>query len=230
MLRTAILTATLAAAGMAQPALAQSWGIGVGVEYGPPVFYGPPPVYYDPRLGPPPAYYGAPPVVVRRPAPHFRELVPQLVSPDTVLDRLEAAGYREFSPMAHRGGRYKLNAVDPSGDLVALELSTFTGEIESRYVLQTVPRPPALARVRPEPEPDPALEPEPERVRAPAPPEPAVSAAEPLPPRQEPPAPEVAAAEPPPVAPEDAPSSLRDRLIPPPEEPEDGERDPLVVY
>ena len=222
MLRTAILTATLAAAGMAQPALAQSWGIGVGVEYGPPVFYGPPPVYYDPRFGPPPAYYRAPPVVVRRPTPHFRELVPQLVSPDTVLDRLEAAGYRELSPMAHRGGLYKLNAVDPSGDLVALELSAFTGEIESRYVLQTVPRPPEIARARPEPEPQPELaqEPEPEPVRA--------AAAAPPPP---PPAPAPAAAAPPAAPPtEDAPSSLRDRLIPPPEEPEDGERDPLVVY
>ncbi len=205
MLRTAILTAALAAAGMAQPASAQSWGVGVGVEYGPPVFYGPPPViYYDPRDVPPPTYYGQPPVIFAPGGPP----VPQMISPDEMLDRLEAAGYRELSPMAHRGRLYKLNAVDPSGDLVALELSIFTGEIESRRVLAAQRRAPPAVRVAPAPAP----------VRA-------VAAAPPPPPAAAP-----TAAPPAAVPSQDAPSSLRDRLIPPPEEAEDGERDPLVVY
>ena len=55
-----------------------------------------------------------------------------MISPDAVFDALEAAGYREFSPMAPRGDVYKLDAVNPRGDLVALEISVFTGAIEQR--------------------------------------------------------------------------------------------------
>jgi hypothetical protein len=135
-------------------------------------------------------------------------------APEVIFDRLEDAGYREFSPMARRGSLYKLNAVDPSGDLVALEISIFTGEIERAYLLQ--------ARMSPAP---PEVAPRPRRKAAARKPKPAPAAA----------APAVATAPPPPpppLAPGDAPSTLRDRLEAPPDEsaPPAGEEDPLVVY
>src|SRR5687767_12008801 len=110
MVRTALLTAMLAAAGLAQSAEAQSW------RYGPPGLYGPPVVFYDPRFAAPPGYYGQPGLAVprgRRLAP-----VPTIVSPDAVFDQLENAGYSQLSPMAPRGEFYKLTAVDPAGNLV----------------------------------------------------------------------------------------------------------------
>src|SRR5688572_12853860 len=134
MVRTALLTATLAAAGMTQSAAAQSWG------YAPPGFYQQPPiVYYDPRFVPPPGYYGPPPGFA---APRGRGLppIPTIVSPDAVFDRLDDAGYSELSPMAPRGQLYNLTAVDPAGNLVALEISMFTGEIENRYILEAAVR------------------------------------------------------------------------------------------
>src|SRR5687768_14964191 len=155
MVRTALLTAMLAAAGLAQSAAAQqSW------RYGPPGLYGPPVVYYDPRFVAPPGYYGPPGLVV----PRDRRLtpVPTIVSPDAVFDRLEDAGYSELSPMAPRGEFYKLTAVDPGGNLVGLEVSIFTGRIENSYILEAGVRvPPAL------------VEPQRKRVRAPAAPAPA---------------------------------------------------------
>jgi hypothetical protein len=196
MLRTLILTTALAA-GATAPAAAQSWGIGVGVEYGPPVFYGPPPViYYEPPVvaAPPPVYYGAPPVVVA-PAP-----VIEMVSPDEVFDRLDEAGYTDLAPMAQRGRYYKVRAVDPYGNLVSLEISIHSGEIENKYILESgyAARPAVVAP-------------------------PVVATAPPPPP------PARAAAPPPPAAPSAAPpTSLRDRLVVP-EEPEDGD-DPLVIY
>ena len=128
---TALFALTLAAS----PAAAGSWSFGVGVGF-PPVYYGPPPVYYGPppviyEAVPPPVYYGPPPVVGAPPAP-----VLQIRDPGAVLGELEHAGYRELGPMAHRGPLYKLRALNPGGDLVALEISAYTGEIERELILQ----------------------------------------------------------------------------------------------
>jgi hypothetical protein len=93
------------AAAAVSPALAQSWGA--------PQPYGQPPVYYAPGV--------------------YQRAVP--LSPDAVFDLLDAAGYREFGPMAPREPIYRLNAVNRRGELVALEVSMFTGRIERERVL-----------------------------------------------------------------------------------------------
>jgi hypothetical protein len=136
MLRTLTITAALAmAAGAASPAAAQ-WGF--GIEIGPPRYYGPPPVYYEqPRR-----YYDEGPVIIA-PA-HPRVL--HMEAPEDVLDSLEDAGFRELSPMKRRGKFYVLNAVEPGGDLVALEISIFTGEIERMRVLEAALQPPREIR------------------------------------------------------------------------------------
>ncbi|HEX9904394.1 MAG TPA: hypothetical protein VGA77_05460 [Propylenella sp.] len=129
----ALFALTLAAA---SPAVAGSWSFGVGVGFPPPAYYGPPPIYYGPppviyEAVPPPLYYGPPPVVAAPPPP-----VLQIRDPGAVLGELENAGYRELGPMAHRGAHYKLRALNPAGDLVALEISAYTGEIERELILE----------------------------------------------------------------------------------------------
>ncbi len=74
---------------------------------------------------------------------YYQRAVP--LSPDAVFNALEAAGYREFGPMAPREPIYRLNAVNPRGDLVALDVSMFTGEIERERVLAFRQRPPFRA-------------------------------------------------------------------------------------
>ena len=145
--KQALIAAAFLAALSLSPASAQSWSFGVGVEYGVPI-YGPPPFY-----GPPPVY-GAPgysyqePPVVYAPVP-----VPRAVPPGTVFDLLEQAGYRDFGPMAFRDGVYQLNAVNPRGDLVSLEVSAITGAVEREYLIAggeaaALPPPPAPAPPR----------------------------------------------------------------------------------
>lgn len=145
----------------------QSWGF--GIEVGPPVYYGPPPVYayeVDPYYyEQPPVYYEPPPVVVvPPPMPRYT------ATPDAVLDMLEAEGYSELSPMAERGAYYKLSAVSPEGDLVALEISIRTGEIEQEIILEPSrgPAPRAVAATPPPvtaPAPPPGAAPAPMRER-----------------------------------------------------------------
>lgn len=142
----AVLAGALIALTALSPAAAQSWGVGVGVGYGGPAYYGPPPVYLYEE---PPIVYEQPPVLYA-PAPVVRSAV----SPDAVFDALERAGYREFSPMAFRDGVYKLNAVNHRGDLVALEVSALSGAIEREYLLaarRPIARvaPPVLAPIAP---------------------------------------------------------------------------------
>jgi hypothetical protein len=231
MLRSLSFASVFALTGIVSPAAAQSWGFGVEVGPG---YYGPP-VYYErvrPRF-----YHGQPPVVLA-PAPH----VFHMVAPDDVLDELEDAGYRELSPMRRRGRFYLVNAVDPDGNLVALEVSIFTGEIERARILEarhrapprfaapraasprvarTAPQaaPPARARALPETARVPMARPEPQPTQAAAAPNPAL------------PTPQARTRTTPSVPPgQDEPSALRDRLSPAPEEPLQEERDPLVVY
>ena len=115
MFKAALFATTLALA--ASPAAAGSWGFGVGVRYGPPIYWGPPPVYYDygaPIIvePPPPYYYEQPPVVVLPP-----EAPPAygMVEPDVVLDRArdgrlqrpaaDAAARLDLPAERHRSGR-----------------------------------------------------------------------------------------------------------------------------
>jgi hypothetical protein len=182
----------------------------VGVDLGPPI-YGPPPViYYE---APPQVLYGAPPRVL---VPGERRVF-HMEAPEVVLDRLDAAGYRDLSPMSRRGTLYKLSAVAPEGDVVALEISIFTGEIERERVLQPRPEQPRRAARTPK------------RTRTAAVRKQAVE-----------PAPNVPAA--PPAAAPAAPatpgtadgpaSTLRDRLKPVPQgsQSEADSEEPLVVY
>ena len=161
----AILAGAIIAAAAAMPASAQSWGF--GVEVGPPVYYERPPAYYFDE----PPYYDEAPIVV---VPERRRVMRYAASPDSVLDMLEDEGYVELSPMAERGGLYKLSAVSPEGDLVALEISVMTGEIEQEFILQPRRRiataPVEVRRIAPAPP-----------VVAPAYPPPAASAQAPAP-------------------------------------------------
>jgi hypothetical protein len=222
MLKLISAGAVLVYAAAATPAAAQSWGFGVGVDTRIPI-YGAPPVYYEDQ-GPaiyyeaePPVLYGAPPVVVR---PGERRVF-RMEAPEVVLDRLDAAGYRDLSPMARRGTLYKLSAVAPEGDVVALEISIFTGEIEREEILQQRRKRPSRAVAAPKRTRTAAVPaPKPEQSVAAAPP--AAAAA----------APSAAAPAAPPAGSGAPGSTLRDRLQPLP--PASGETaagdDPLVVY
>lgn len=132
MKKLAILAFAAAAFAGLSEASAQ-WSVRVGIGFGEPGYYGPPPVYY----GPPPVYYGPPPVYVYEEPPilYAPQPIPSAVPADAVFDALERAGYREFSPMAFRDGVYKLNAVNRGGDLVALEVSALTGQVEREYLI-----------------------------------------------------------------------------------------------
>lgn len=225
MFRIAVLTVFALAAGSVS-ATAQSWG------FGEPVYVDPPPVYYErpgvvvpgrPMLYEAPdsdVYYDEEPRILVAP-PERRVL--HMEAPEIVMDRLDADGYRELSPMARRGSLYKLTAVDPSGDLVALEISIFTGEIERETVLR-VARSPARTQPRPQSRPPVVAAPRPAPV-APAP-RPTVAAAPP-------PAAAVGTARPQGGGPS---STLRDRLrTPPAGAPSAGAQadsgdDPLVIY
>jgi hypothetical protein len=150
----------------------QSWGF--GVEVGPPVYYGPPPVYtydVDPYYYPePPIYEQEPPIVIMPEEPPVR----YAASPDDVLDMLEDEGFRNLSPMAERGAYYKLSAINPEGELVALEISIRSGEIEREIILEgrRGPRPmPRVVAATPAapPAPPPAIVSPPPSGDAPAP-------------------------------------------------------------
>lgn len=152
-----LLAATVFAAASFSAAFAESWQFGVGVGFGAPIYAPPPPAYYDAPViyeAPPPVVYEpAPPPVYPQPAP--MDVAPDgrpvfhMVAADDVLDGLEAAGYRELSPMNMRGQSYVLAAVDPRGDLVQLELSIFTGEILQTAVLREGYRPALAVAPRP---------------------------------------------------------------------------------
>ena len=199
-MRRAIFAALLLAGAAVSPAAAQ-WG--AGIEIGP--------GYYDPYDGPPPGYYDDDPYF--EDGPYYRErpvfIVPEPrpivrarpLSPDAVLDILEDEGFRELGPMALRGSFYKLSAVNPEGEVVGLEISAFSGEIEREFILQPARR---VERERPA------------RIVA----QPAAPIIAPAPRAIAPaPAPSQAAAPPP----------MRDRLRPVPQEPAEG-KDPLVIY
>jgi len=151
-------------------AAAQSWGFGVGMGFGEPDYYGPPPGYSEPPVifeaVPEAGSEGAPIDVAPDGRPVF-----QMESPDDVLDALDGAGYRELSPMHMRGHSFVLAAVDPRGDLVQIELSIFTGEIERITLLQAGYLPPVRQRSIAA---APQIAPAPPQV-SPAPPPPAVT-------------------------------------------------------
>ena len=139
MIRILALATSFLAAAVA-PALAGSWGFGIG--FGEPVYVEPPPYYYEPPVVfegvPPPIYSQGAPVAI---APDGRPVL-HMEAADDVLDALARTGYREFGPMHMRGHFYTVSAVDPNGDLVELEISIFTGEIVAATLLQTWRGPP----------------------------------------------------------------------------------------
>jgi hypothetical protein len=129
MLKTMTLATSLALAGTA-PAAAGSWGWGIGVGFGPPIYWEPPAVYVP---APPPGYYGEAPAIVapvEPPAAYGR------VDPGAVIDALAAAGYTEIGRIRQRGGLYRLTAVDPDGNRLALDISVHSGEIERAQLLE----------------------------------------------------------------------------------------------
>lgn len=107
------------------------------------------------------------PYVILEPVPDIR----RQTRPGEVFDTLEAAGYREFGPMAQRGRLYSLRAVNPNGELVALEISIATGQIERELILsESAPLEPRFRR---------PLQPAPPQSAPPAPP-PATTERDPL--------------------------------------------------
>lgn len=134
MLRVMGVGAALAVAAAAAPASAGPWGVG----YGPPVYYDAPPrVLYGAPDGPP-AFYDGPrayrrngPVVI---APGSRILHMEAV--EDVRGRLLDQGFRDLSRVKRRGARYFVRGVNPGGDLVALQISIFTGDIERVDLLE----------------------------------------------------------------------------------------------
>jgi len=148
---------------------------------------------------------------------------------EDVEARLADQGYRQLGPVARRGARYFVRAVDPRGNRVALQISIFTGEIERSRVLQAgyVAPPPALPKRIVKSPAKPAAAPPPHVRPAPAPaPVPAVATA---------PAPSPSPAKAPAstlkgrlkVPPADAPTSSTAPASP---APSSGGDDPLVVY
>lgn len=161
----AILAVAAILAG-SSPGAAQSWGF--GIEVGPPGYYGPPPVYayeVDPYYYEPPVYYEEAPVVVVPAEPPVR----YAASPDSVLDMLEDEGFSELSPMAERGAYYKLSAVNPEGELVALEISIRSGEIEREIILEPSREPARRVVAATPPAPPPVAAPLPPAGAAPPP-------------------------------------------------------------
>ena len=118
---------SVAALGVAVAAAAQSWSVGVGVGYGGPVYYDPPPSIYEP----PPSSTAAASVY---------GAVASIVLRDFARRGVRCARDAGLSASSarwrFRGGVYRLNAVNPRGDLVALEVSVFTGEIERELILE----------------------------------------------------------------------------------------------
>lgn len=199
MFRTMTLAASLAAlAATASPAAAASWEFSGAV--GPRVYYGPPPVHLQAPViyrRAPMIYRQAPVVVGPAPAPIY-----DMEAPEDIIESLQDAGFTELSPITRRGAVYRLNAVDPEGNVVALDISIFTGEIERSRILQArfqaapAPAPRPVARAAPSPAPVEAAAPPPAAARPTGTP----------------------------------PSTLRERLEPVPDEAGEGDRDPLVVY
>jgi len=55
---------------------------------------------------------------------------------EDVRDRLIDQGFRDLSRIKRRGARYFVRGLDPRGDLVALQISIFTGDIERSELLE----------------------------------------------------------------------------------------------
>jgi hypothetical protein len=242
----------LAAAGLAQSAAAQSWG------YGPPGLYGPPVVFYDPRFAVPPGYYGQPGLAVPRgrlpQAPTivspdavfdrledagYSQLSPMAprgefykltaVDPAGNLVGLEVSiftGSIENSYILEAGVRVPPAPVEPKRKRVRAPAALAPLEAAPAERPAPTVEPAALPRPRPNPEPAQAAAPPPPAVDEPT------QAVRPMPPAAAEPA--QAAAPPSATAAveptEEDTSTLRSRLLPPPEETEDGDADPLVVY
>lgn len=210
MLRKALMTAFLAGVCVA-PANAQQ--IIYGIEPGQRVYRGErvypgEPVYPErvERAYPVPV---APPALepMRRAAPSPQV---QVIAVEEVADRLSRRGFRQLSPIEMDRGYYKLTAVDPAGNLIALSVSVVSGEIEGSQILQARVAPPVIfggperneqaAKTREEPQP---ARVEPQRAK--------LKTVEPRAPEA---APEVAKAEP--IDPPPLPRPIPDRPMPVP--------------
>lgn len=169
MFRTTIVTVALIA-GAAAPAAAEvfSFGFGVGT-----------PVYRPYHAAPAPTYrvYRGPEII--GPVPENRGVYHMEAARD-VEASLRARGFTEVSPLARHGHLYHGNAVDPAGNLVALRISIFSGDIVDADILEparAVVRAPAAPNYAPPPPvtrtapviPRQAVPPAPRQAVAPAP-------------------------------------------------------------
>jgi hypothetical protein len=142
MLRITIAAALLATA--AAPAAAEVFSFGIGV--GAPIYR---PYYAEPA----PAYrvYRGP--VILGPAPEAPGVYHMEAARD-VEASLRSRGFTEVSPLARHGHLYHGNAVDPGGNLVALQISIFSGEIVDAEILEpgrAIVRAPAIETYAPPP-------------------------------------------------------------------------------
>lgn len=150
MVRTLRIGAALAMSLAAVPASAGSWGVGFG--YGGPIYDDAPPrvLLGVPGAGAPPMLYEEPNRVYRRQVPLRSESgvpVLHMEAPEDVLDRLASQGFHDMGRITRRGARYMVKAVNRRGDLVALQISIFTGRVERAVVLSAgYDAPPRLPR------------------------------------------------------------------------------------
>ena len=220
MLRISIIAATLLASAAA-PAAADplSYAFGEGR-----------PVYRAEAAPPLPAYRTQRAPVIIGPVPESRRVYRMEAARD-VEAKLRRQGFTDVSPLARNGNFYHGNAVDPAGNVVALRISIFTGEIVGADILQRsrgTARAPSVRSVVPEirrsavaappapqqlarPAPKPSVTPKPTVAEAPRP-KPAAASGSGT-------APASAYAPPPPPKP-----------YTPPATPAKKDQDPLVVY
>lgn len=125
MMRISIVAATLLASA-AIPAAADPLSYAFGSDR---------PVYRVEPAPPPTVYRTQRAPVILGPVPDSRRVYRMEAARDVEAD-LRRQGFTEVSPLARNGNFYHGNAVDPAGNVVALRISIFTGEIVGADILQ----------------------------------------------------------------------------------------------
>lgn len=203
MLRITIAAALIASAAAPASAEVFSFGFGAGA-----------PIYRPAEPAPSYRVYRGPAVIGRVPeAPN----VYHMEAARDVEASLRRRGFTEVSPLARHGHLYHGNAVDPAGNLVALQLSIFSGEIVDADILEPargVARAPAARTYAPPPPVTSTAPVIPRQAVAPAPKKPVTQASKPA-------SNPVQSKYAPPPAP---------KPYTPPAKPAKKDQDPLVVY
>lgn len=114
--KLAIVSALVASAALAAPAAADSFSLSLQFGDG----------YYEPR----PRLYAPAPVRVVRYA----------VAPSEVRRALRRSGFTEIGAFRRSGSYYKVETVDPSGNLVDLSIDIYSGDIVRARIIEAAYR------------------------------------------------------------------------------------------